>query len=423
MSIRKFIIISTVITIIGAFWIPVVTFFCPPVYEETFLGEYKHKVDRLREVSGKRIVIIGGSGMAFDVKSSIIDREFLDYEVVNMGMYAPLGTVLPMENAKPLLHKGDIVILAPEEHKTPMSLSINPEYAWQAMDGRAKLFLDLDMESIGKLLAAMPRHAIKKAEYLINKSVAKPDGIYARASFDSYGDVKADGREHNTMPMGFDPTVTLDFDGLLDKAYIEYVNRWSASVKRRGVEVYFMMCPYNSLAEEGDVSKEEYFDMLRAALDIRVIGDPGDFAFDPGWFYDTNFHLNSSGQIAFTEVFVKALKAELGITKSTDIKIPQMPPMGHTDEDAVIYSYTYSGDSKLKSVTIPEDVSRIEDFSFYGCSALKEIVIESDHPSKIIVGEHLLDGTDADIIVPKKSLSAYRTNYRFSRYADRIKGR
>lgn len=36
------------------------------------------------------------------------------------------------------------------------------------------------------------------------------------------------------------------------------------------------------------------------------------------------------------------------------------------------------------------------------------------------VGRRLLDGTDADLFVPEESLSAYRTDYRFSQYADRI---
>ena len=49
--------------------------------------------------------------------------------------------------------------------------------------------------------------------------------------------------------------------------------------------------------------------------------------------------------------------------------------------------------------------------------------MESADPSDCLVGQHLLDGSGADIYVPKEALSAYRIHYSWAVYADRIHAR
>ena len=122
---------------------------------------------------------------------------------------------------------------------------------------------------------------------------------------------------------------------------------------------------------------------------------------------------------------MRDLKAEFGDTSLTEIDVPIMPrTLAFTqmsdEEDAVLRRSTYAGNTEITQVTIPETIRRIEDGAFDGCVSLEEIYLEAKEPSQILVGRHLLDGTDADLFVPAGSLSAYRTDYRFSQYADRI---
>ena len=72
-------------------------------------------------------------------------------------------------------------------------------------------------------------------------------------------------------------------------------------------------------------------------------------------------------------------------------------------------------------IVIPEDVTQIEDYAFSNCAGLKAIVLEQKDPSKCIVGQYLLDGTDADIVVPQTSADSYKRNYFWSAYAGRIR--
>jgi hypothetical protein len=93
------------------------------------------------------------------------------------------------------------------------------------------------------------------------------------------------------------------------------------------------------------------------------------------------------------------------------------------EADAVLRRSVYAGNTEITQITVPVTVRRIEDGAFDGCTSLKAIYIEAGDPSQILVGRHLLDGTDADVFVPAEALSAYRTDYRFSQYADRIQAR
>ena len=103
--------------------------------------------------------------------------------------------------------------------------------------------------------------------------------------------------------------------------------------------------------------------------------------------------------------------------KQTSFSVP--PEIaGHPVE--IIRASAFTGYSELLSIRIPAGVRMIEDGAFAGCEKLREIVMESSNPEECIVGKRLLAGTDAKILVPPDALTAYRLNYNWSVWADRI---
>ena len=42
-------------------------------YGDTFMGELKHKVQLLRETEGQRIILVGGSSVAFGIDSALLE--------------------------------------------------------------------------------------------------------------------------------------------------------------------------------------------------------------------------------------------------------------------------------------------------------------------------------------------------------------
>lgn len=405
--------------------------FClPSQYEKSYMGELKYKYNRLKNTDGKRIIIVGGSGMAFDVDSSLIKENFPEYEVVNLGMYAALGTASVLDMTISNIHDGDLVIFAPEQSKQTLSDYLGGDYAWQALDGAFYLlpYFFNSEKNISLMLAAFPRFAIEKLRLFITASAPDPDSVYRKSAFNEYGDI-ADDLPQNTMLNGFDENTAVSYDtSVIPADYVSYLNECGKKATQKGSTLLFAYCPANKAAvveaKESDFENaiDGYDLFLRNTLAIEVIGNPYDSIMDKEWFYDTNFHLNSSGKKLYTRQFIRNLKAYLSDSSVTAIDIPDKPSLLYAanTEKSVITSSTYSGNTTITSITVGSDISMIEDYAFKGCTSLKEIHINNTVPSSIQIGQHLLDGTDANIYVPAEALSLYKTDYRFSQYSDRL---
>ena len=88
-----------------------------------------------------------------------------------------------------------------------------------------------------------------------------------------------------------------------------------------------MFCPVNALAVTGENTAESFCEVLLETPEVEVIGRPGDSIMDPGWFYDTNFHLNAAGQRVYTRLVSENLKAYLGDSRPSAISLPVMPKL------------------------------------------------------------------------------------------------
>lgn len=421
MRTRRFIIISTLLTMLLACPFTLAGLMLPPQYQDTYLGAFQEKCRLLERVPGKRIIMAGGSGAAFAIDSALLERFFPGYNAVNLGMYGDLGIKLPLDVARSYLHEGDIVIIAPEQHAQTLSLRVGGRSALQCLDGAWALLLRMDSAEFGTLMAYLPEFSMDKWRYALSGARLEGEGVYRRDAFNRYGDIETDIAAANIMPGLYDPTMAISYDpAQLEQSFVEYLNRFAASAKRSGAEVCYYFCPANRLAVAGEYAPDDFYNALSEALTFPILGDPNHSIMEAGWFFDTNFHLNQSGRAVYTRQLIRDLKAWKGIATRTDIALPPLPsPAPHGDGFTVTRDM-WAGNAEITEVELPENTIVIEDYAFDGCDALKYIHIRNPRPSGIIVGDHLLDGTAAALIVPRGSLSAYRTDYRFSRYADGI---
>lgn len=502
-------------------------FVLPPVYEDTFLGELKYKVQRLVQVSGKKIVIVGGSSAAFGIDTPLMQQELPDYQVVNIGMYAALGTTIMLDLCRDSISEGDIVILCPELQEQTLSCYFGAEAFWQSSDGCFSLLTHLPKAHWGKAASAFGEFAGQKLRCFLTGETLEPGEIYRKSSFNEYGDIVNPECCQNILPDGYDPNMPVSFEtALISPEFVTAVNAFTAQAQVKGAAVWFHLCPVNRKAvkkeagsvpeisvenntdagqepdreaEEQEVRKEyedqeewevwkeygdqeeqeeqidAFFHFVRETLKTPIAGNPHDCLMDPGWFYDTNFHLNLSGKQVFTRTLIRDIKAMLLDASPTDIELPAMPEqkypeLEYSTEEPEIWDIDpgepeydlkltkeepnpwednpdlsegnpeplpdttgasapatgrltrdqYAGQTEIETITIDSGVTWIEDGAFSGCTSLKQIYLPHRKPSSLIVGPGLLDGTDAVLIVPEGTLSAYRTDYRFSLFADRI---
>ena len=396
----------------------------PVQFGDTFMGELKSKYERLKETSGKRIVLVGGSGVAFDCDSALMDDFFPSYEIVNFGMYAGLGTKAVMDLSENYIHEGDIVILSPEQSEQTFSDYFNGEYMWQAADGDFGMLRDLKSENFEAMLGNFPRFALEKLNYVMKGQKPQTDSIYQKKSFNIYGDIELDTCRENILPNGYDVNQKVRFtEDVVQPEFMDYMNDWAKRLEKKGAVVWYRYCPVNKLSVEDMDDLAAYDVFLRQKLDFPVIGNPENSLMEAEWFFDTNFHLNQPGKEVNTVQLIRDMKAMLGDDRAVTVELPEKPhrTWGDVSAETRIWtakdSETYQGE---ETIVIPENVTQIEDYAFSNCAGLKQIVLEQKDPSKCIVGQHLLDGTGAEILVPQMSVDSYKRNYFWSVYAGRI---
>lgn len=463
MSMKKTVYRWIYFLVLMVFLLPVffafIVFCLPAQYDETYLGALRDKEERLENVQGKKLIIVGGSSVAFGIRSDLMEEQ-LGMQVVNWGLYAPLGSRTMLEACFDQINEGDIVIFCPEQNPETLSFSFQAEEMWQAMDGnwfKPGIFSESELK---QLLGAFPRFAVSKLKYMIE---GKPQGsgIYRRNSFNEYGDIESQERERNQMTEGYDAAQLIDFSFFPEEDFVQYLNDYAARVKQRGADFYYRFCPMNESAVVNEEKMDEWFLRLDKLTEFEILGDPHQSVMESGWFFDTNFHLNASGAVVNTYYFVRDIKAQLKDSSVTDIVLPEMPKTAvqtvtgdNSDESCFIY--TMQDDSVIitgvteegkereeltfpqkhdgKAITAVQERSLKEcenlrtvyvfggitlyDGCFSGCKTLQKIILQGN-PSEITVGRDLLRGTDA--LMYTEDEDSYRLDYSWAQYSDKIK--
>ncbi len=335
-----------------AILLPFVSMFCavvsmPPVYHHTFTASLVDKYERLSGIEGKKLVIVGGSSVAFGYDSELIEK-YLDYEVVNFGVYAALGTKVMMDLSLSKIGEGDIVLLAPELSEQTLSLYFNGETMLTACEENPSLLWRLSADDFLSSVSSLYNFGVKKQQRILGAGVAMPDGVYARKNFNKWGDVSY-LREANVMPAGYDPSTEIELSAdILSEEFVKYVNKYVQKVRNRGAEVYFAYSPMNEASvkcsEEEELAFGEY---LASRLDCAVLGDIRDFTSNAGYFYDTNFHLNDVGVTKHTLDILRAYSLEVGIPLTLEETTPEPPAVevfdstydGEDDENMRYFTY------------------------------------------------------------------------------------
>lgn len=398
-------------------------------YRNTFVAELENKCGRLNGAKGKKIVFVGGSSLPFGLRSDLIEQEIEGYTVVNFGLYATLGTKVMMDLSKMNIDKGDIVILAPELNEQTYSLYFNPVALEEALDGFSFKYKYLSLQDNLSLFYNYYKFAFKKLEYSAQNKAPNPTGIYRRDSFNEYGDISVN-REHNIMVNGVDPNMYVYTDGrLLGQSFIDYVNDYVKYVVGQGASIYFNFSPTNQLALKSSKSARQNFqNNLSEKLNCNILCNIEDCIINEGYFYDTNFHLNSAGAVYFTNTIINNLKRVLNLDYSPgntpddgssdkpgieipdipempdwggDIEIPDNPSGDKIDFDkykgeinvdyADYFNYRLVGSSyqitgvkdeyrNIEEVIVPsayagKTVTTLAPGAFYGCTNLKRIHI------------------------------------------------
>lgn len=445
----------------------------PPVYSQTFFGALNEKYDRLNSLEGEKIVVVGGSSVAFGLDSELLEK-YTGMPVVNFGLYADLGTKMMLDLSLSGISDGDVVILAPELDRQTMSLFFNHESALMSLDDDFSMIRHLEVGDIFSCIGGSWRFAQDKRARLSGEKPIALDPIYRSEYFNEYGDF-ALPREENVMPYYYDRNTQI---GLSEESYgselyefFDYLNRYIRKCKLRGATVYFSVCPINSMAVEGKFDSEDilgFEELIRENVNCELISEIGDYILDAGYFFDTNYHLNDAGVAVRTIRLAKDLRIAAGIMNGPLDEEPEAPALpffdvsydGEDDPVCIYYefselsdgSYAISGlteEGKNKSeLEIPRGINGrkvtailsgafdgascerviigadtniviIHNGAFYGARSLKDLSIYVMNASDIMPPVDFI-GVHSDFAIHVPIGSSYGDNYDWSNKADYV---
>ena len=330
----------------------------PKVYENTFSAGLNEKFDRLNSIEEEKVIIVGGSSVAFGIDSALME-EHLGKPVVNFGLYAALGTKLMLDLSRSNINEGDIVVLAPELDPQTLSLYFSSEHTLEALDDDYSMARYVRGDSKLSLLGGLWKQAGKKLS-LMKNGIPDPDGVYNAKSLNEYGDVRYEMRDsegnllwerrENVMQLYYDPTTVIDLSPeTVSDGFIDYVNDYIEFCEKRGAVVYFSYCPMNRLAlAEGTTAESvaDFADYIEERINCEFISYIDSFIIEEGYFYDTNFHLNEAGVALRTKTLTEDILIAEGSFTSVGITVPEAPALPDADvkflgEDENAKYFTY----------------------------------------------------------------------------------
>ncbi len=447
------------------------------VYSKTYYAALVDKVHNLRShKNNKKIILIGGSNVAFGFKSKIIEEEFPEYQVVNFGLYAMLGTKIMTDLALEYVGPDDMIFVIPEINKQSTSLYFDGEATLKALEDDMSIIQSLPKDNKEAVIGSYFNFVINKSK---QKDIIDPgETVYRRNNFNEYGDVTYDSKDSNgvlfqdgnRMAVHYDLTTMIDYSYSVDSSFLKYINDYNALIKSKNAKLFYAFSPVNELAVIDKKSTPvDYYWSLRESLSCEVIGNPIEYILDPHYFYDSNFHLNNSGAIYRTKLFINDIKRDiLKLSTIEAFNIPTKPD--YPEQDTYIdngysgyYEYqlvndefaisnvnsdyknlnslttptiydnkpvriisrnAFSGCDNVEIIIITDNISVIQNGAFNGTKKLTSIYLTQLHPNKIIVNYQrgLFEEKEVDIYVPISALAEYKADYNWTCYSDLLKG-
>lgn len=294
------------------------------VYSKTFLGELSYKVKRLDSVEEPKVVVVGGSSVAFGLNTPLLE-EMTGMKVVNFGLYATLGTKLMLDLSRHSVGEGDVVVIAPELDPQTLSLYFNAEATWQGIDSNIFMLRYIGTDNYTDMIGGAADYISDKIHYRLH-GAPNPDGVYNFASFDVFGDIYYP-RPYNVMTYWYDISQQLTFDPSMYSAdFLAYLNDYIAFCEKQGAKVCYSFPPMNASAVAAGTDEETYanlYSFLCENLDCEVIGSPENYVMDAQYFYDSNFHPNAAGAKHHTAHLGYDLRRFLGLTEIVSVELPE----------------------------------------------------------------------------------------------------
>lgn len=289
------------------------------VSDDNYLAAVLEKDRLIRTTPSPKIILVGGSNLAFGVDSRMM-QDSLNVNVVNMGLYAYLGLRYMLAQVRPYIQAGDIIVVVPEYDQFYGKFSegdntVNTALLYAPRDRIGDFVKSYSIVDV----VLRPRVENIRRSFLtgtadlfgVRNKYFPPDTnpVYNRHSFNSYGDVVSHIGKKSKNP---DSIFVKELPSLKEfsERALDELNDIGDVARARGAHAYFLFPSYIDRSYAINTAAiTRLGQTLTQDMRIPILGAPKDFVYPANWFFDTRYHLNELGRKPRTVKMIEILRA------------------------------------------------------------------------------------------------------------------
>lgn len=282
------------------------------------LAALVNKKQMLINKKSPRMIFVGGSSQ-LTLKSPLIEKE-LNYSVINMSLWGGLGTREHLEEIKPYLRAGDVVVVTMEygttlDKKYCEYIQTNDEakkFFFLMSPGRhvRQLMRDREYITICRLLFELSQMKVKS--YLRGIMTFNLFHLFD-IGFPNYDtEFNANG-DRSTPYHVFRPLMNSEtnftFAEWKDHQFLNDFHDYAVS-RRARILFYFSHFPERQYR----VNKrfiDAYYNLMKKSFKGTIVNRSADFVYPEEYFADTVYHLNEKGEKLRSPEMIKLLRKAL----------------------------------------------------------------------------------------------------------------
>lgn len=274
-----------------------------PANDSMSMYQQKHLI--CENIRGKKIIFVGGSGVFYSVDANLLEKQNTGYQTINMGLSAGLGLQFNLNEIKPYINPGDIVILIPE-HSNFQNGPQGSVATLLAINSVPKLFKISSLEHLKYLFIFYGLEFIPaKCQNYINDVV-----LYITKSsplMSQHGDIitRTAVRDVSNMPMALD----IKFDNASYKVSIDLLNEFNNyCINRKAHAVLSFPAIPTPQYEKNKPQLESLYMNLSKDIKMPILSRPEQFVYPVNFFDDTVYHMNMDHKSVNTLKLIKYIK-------------------------------------------------------------------------------------------------------------------
>lgn len=283
-----------------------------PPFKDNYLYAQVYKNERLDTLATPRLVLIGGSNIAFGLDSKRIE-DSLKINVQNMGLHGGIGLRFMIDDALPSLLKGDTVIIMQELSHLSSAYNGDPnELATVFYNSTTADWKVLNFDQFLNVLRGTPKYISYNWKHYRETLKDKNDDVtdslewkYSSANFNKWGDEEA----HRNTLIENKEIKSSKMKSTINKSYVKDFTNKIRVMQNKGCIVYLF---WPIIGETAFSLSQELIRNLEKALSEQGIffsNSPTDFVLPDSLRLDTDYHSNGKGVELSTARFIEKMKS------------------------------------------------------------------------------------------------------------------